>query len=90
MHDHDVPIAGEAQQFRELRPTSVSARGFIREDPVQNLAFKLALLVLVECADPYVPDPLTNHDRLQPLSVELSVRASGRIVKDRSVRMGMR
>ncbi|MET4590698.1 hypothetical protein ABIA70_002303 [Arthrobacter sp. 754] len=48
VHDDCVAVAGKPQQFRELRPCGVPSEGFIGEDPVQNLAFELAFLVLVQ------------------------------------------
>jgi hypothetical protein len=50
VHNQDVPVAGESQQFRELWAARVSARGPVCEDPVQNQAFKLAFLVLIQRA----------------------------------------
>ncbi len=38
----------------------------IREDAVENLAFELAFLVLVQRADTHVPDSLPSHPCLQP------------------------
>lgn len=56
VHHNSFHVAGEPQQFREIRPTSVPARDFIREDPAENLALELALLVLVESAHAHVPE----------------------------------
>lgn len=40
---------GIGSHLRRFAPVgSVSARGLVNEDPVQNLAFKLTLLVLVQ------------------------------------------
>lgn len=36
VHNYGVTVSGEPQQFRQLRPGSIPAGGFIREDPVQN------------------------------------------------------
>lgn len=56
VHNDGVPVAGGAQQFRELSLGGVPCGGFVREDPAQNLAIELAFLVLVERA--HLPDPL--------------------------------
>jgi hypothetical protein len=69
VHDDCVPVTGEPQQLSQLRSGRVPARGFVREDPVQNLAVELAFLVLVQRADPHVPDPLTSHQSLQTLNL---------------------
>jgi hypothetical protein len=69
VHDDGVPVTGEPQQLSKLRPGRVPARGFVHEDPVQNLAFELAFLVLVQRADPHVPDPLSSHLSLQTLNL---------------------
>jgi hypothetical protein len=42
-----------------------SKRQGVREDPVQNLAFELTFLVLVQRAHAHVPDPLSGHCCLQ-------------------------
>jgi hypothetical protein len=59
------PSWAEPQQFPELRPGAVPARGLVRENPVQSLAFELAFLVLVQRTNPRVPDPLSGHCCLQ-------------------------
>ncbi|MDQ0923405.1 hypothetical protein QF038_001913 [Pseudarthrobacter sp. W1I19] len=51
-------------QVLKLRPGSVPARGLVREDSGQNLAFELAFFVLIQRADAHVPDPLPTHLRL--------------------------
>jgi hypothetical protein len=55
VHHHGVPIAGEPQQFRELWPGRVPARGLVSEDPAEYLALELAFLVLVQSADRTYP-----------------------------------
>jgi hypothetical protein len=62
--------------LRANRSSSVSSgldvslpRGFVRDDPVQNLAVELAFLVLVRRADAHVPDPLSSHQSLQTLNL---------------------
>ena len=73
---HGVPVTGEAQQLGELGSGRVPARGLVGEDPVQDLAFKLAFLVLVEGADARIPDSLSSHQCLQTRRpVSLSSRA---------------
>ena len=47
----------------------VLAGGLVRKDPVQDLAFVLAQLVLVHAAHPNVADPLTIHGGLQSMSL---------------------
>lgn len=69
MYDDGVAVADEPQQFCQLRPRGVPARGFVGEDPVQDLAFELAQLVLVHAAHPNVADPLTVHGGLQSMSL---------------------
>lgn len=64
VHDDGVPVADEPEQLGQLRPGGVLAGGFVGEDPVQDLAVELALLVLVNGADPYVADALTFHGGL--------------------------
>jgi hypothetical protein len=66
VNDHGDPFAGEPEQFSQLWPGGVPAGGLVYEDPVQNLAFKLALLVLIQRAHPQTPDPPSGHRRLQP------------------------
>jgi hypothetical protein len=69
VHDDCVPVTGEPQQLSKLRSGRVPARGFVREDPVQNLAVELALLVLLQRAYAHVPDPLSSHQSLQALNL---------------------
>jgi hypothetical protein len=71
LHDDGVPVPGEPQQFREFWPRGVPAGGLVHKDPIQNLAFELALLVLVQRAHANVPDPLSSHLRLPPLSCQV-------------------
>jgi hypothetical protein len=52
VHNDGVPVAGESQQFRELWPGRVPARGLVREDPFENLAFKLSFLVFGPTCSP--------------------------------------
>jgi hypothetical protein len=82
VHDHGVPVAGEPQQFRELWSCGVPAGGLVREDSVQNLAFELAFLVLIQRAHPHVPDPLSRHRCLQTFACE--VEFSSRITRKSS------
>jgi hypothetical protein len=71
MHHDGVPISGEPQQVPELRPGSVPAGGLVRENPVQDLAFELAFLVLVQRAHPHTPDTLSGHCCLQIFACEV-------------------
>lgn len=74
VHDHGGSVAGEPQQFRELWAGRVPAGGLVREDPVQNLAFELAALVLVQRARPYVPTRCPTTGASDPRPVNLSFR----------------
>jgi hypothetical protein len=58
-------FAGEPQQFGEPWPGGVPAGGFVREDPVQNLAAELALLF-------FLADPRRSQDRGTQLSAGVS------------------
>ena len=71
VHHDGVPVTGEPQQLCQLWSGRVPARGLVREDPIQDLAFELALLVLVQRAHAHVPDPLTSHSCLQPLPCQI-------------------
>jgi hypothetical protein len=42
VHHHCVPVTCDAQQLGQFRSGRVPARGLVREDPLQNLAVKLA------------------------------------------------
>lgn len=81
VHNHRVPVAGEPQQLGQLRPVCVPAGGLVREYAVQNLAFELAFLVLVQRAHAYISDPLSSHRCLQPHPVRLSSRPLSEEVK---------
>ena len=66
VHHHGVTVTGDAKHLGELRFRGVPAGGLIREERVKNLALELALLVPLQRAYPYVPDPLSAHRNLQP------------------------
>jgi hypothetical protein len=57
VHDHGVAVAHERQQLGESRPGGVLAGGGVGEDPVDGDALELANGVLIDGADPDVPDP---------------------------------
>ena len=50
-------------------PRGVPARSLVSEDPVQDLALKLAKLILVQRTNPNVTDTLTRHRGLQSLTL---------------------
>lgn len=79
---HGVPVAGEPQQLGQFWTGSVRAGSLVREDPLQNLAFELASLVLVQSAYSDVPGsavrPLVASN-LEP--VRLSSSSSQKEVK---------
>jgi hypothetical protein len=84
---HDVPVAGETQQFSQPRPGSVPAGGLICKDPVQNLDVELAFLVLVQSAHPHVPDPLSSHGVSNPHPCQHEFqRHPGRTPRDQTQR----
>lgn len=56
--EHNIPIAHEVEHRRELRAMHVLTRGFIEERSIQLQSFELPIFILIERADPHVPDPL--------------------------------
>jgi hypothetical protein len=61
-----IAVAGEPQQFGQLRSVGIPAGRLVREDPIQNQPVELALPVLVKRTHSHIPNPLTRHRRLQP------------------------
>jgi len=69
MDDHRVARAGKTEQRRQLRPPGILAGRLLGEGPIDCDGVELSLRVLLEGADPNVPNPLPQHDRpLPPLS----------------------
>jgi hypothetical protein len=66
VHDHGVPIAREAQEFRQLWSGCIPAGGLVSEDSIQDQTVELALLVLFQGTHAHVPNPLSSHRSLQP------------------------
>lgn len=54
-------LAHVTEQRFELRALCVFAGGFVDEHLAHLEAFQLPIRVLVECTDPYVANPLSEH-----------------------------
>jgi hypothetical protein len=59
MHHDRVTIAHEGEQRFQFGPVSVLARRFVREYPGHLDVFQLPFRVLIETANPDIPDALT-------------------------------
>ncbi len=61
MHDNRVAGTNEAHQRFKLRASRIFAGGFVGEGLGDFDAFQLPFCVLVNGADPYIPDALSKY-----------------------------
>jgi hypothetical protein len=61
VHQDRVPVTGETEEFGQLGPRHIPAGGLVGEHPVKDQALELPPFVLIQGADPYVPDSLAPY-----------------------------